>query len=93
MELAKKNWQTKLKFTGLIITDNLNNADYSEYANGKDVYVQAILAGNDMIMVDDIDSAYNAILKAVNDGTIKKETVQKACMRVLAYKYTANIIK
>lgn len=85
--------RNELKFTGLIITDNLNNADYSEYANGKDVYVQAILAGNDMIMVDDIDSAYNAILKAVNDDTIKKETVQKACMRVLAYKYTAKIIK
>lgn len=85
--------RNELKFTGLIITDNLNNADYSEYANGKDVYVQAVLAGNDMIMVDDIDSAYNAILNAVNDGTIKKEAVQKACMRVLAYKYTAKIMK
>lgn len=85
--------RNELKFTGLIITDNLNNADYSQYANGKDVYVQAVLAGNDMIMVDDAESAYKAILAAVNDGTISKDTLQKACMRVLAYKYTAGIIK
>lgn len=85
--------RNELKFTGLIITDNLNNADYSEYANGKNVYVQAVLAGNDMIMVSEIDSAYNAILDAVNNGTISKEVLQKACMRVLAYKYTAGIIK
>lgn len=85
--------KNELKFTGLTITDNLNNADYSEYANENNVYVQAVLAGNDMIMVDNIEEAYKAILDAVNDGTIKQEVLQKACMRVLAYKYTAGIIK
>ncbi len=85
--------RNELKFTGLIVTDNLNNADYSEYANGKNVYVQAVLAGNDMIMVDDIESAYTSILAAVNDGTIDEKTLQKACMRIIAYKYTAGIIK
>ncbi len=82
-----------LKFTGLIMTDNLNNADYSEYSGGNDVYVQAVLAGNDLIMVDEIDEAYTAILAAVNDGTISSEVLQQACMRVLAYKYTAGIMK
>ena len=85
--------RNELKFSGLTITDNLNNADYSQYANNNNVYVQAVLAGNDMIMVDNIDEAYKAILDAVNDGTIKQEVLQKACMRVLAYKYTAGIIK
>ena len=85
--------RNELKFTGLVITDNLNNADYSQYANNNNVYVQAVLAGNDMIMVDNIDEAYKAILDAVNDGTIKQEVLQKLCMRVLAYKYTAGIIK
>lgn len=85
--------KNELKFTGLTITDNLNNADYSQYANENNVYVQAVLAGNDMVMVDNIEEAYKSILDAVNDGTIKQETLQKACMRVLAYKYTAGIIK
>ena len=82
-----------MKFTGLIITDNLDAADFSEYSGGKNVYVQAVLAGNDQIIVSNIDAAYNAILSAIDDGTIDLETVQKACTRVLAYKRTAGIIK
>lgn len=83
----------EMKFTGLIMTDNLNNADYSGYSGGEDVYVQAVLAGNDLIMIDEVEAAYTAILDAVNDGTIDKTTLQKACLRVLAYKYTAGILK
>lgn len=91
-EKAHKILKDDLKFSGLIMTDNLNNADYSEYSNGKDVYVQAVLCGNDLIMVDNIEDAYEAILDAVKDGTIDETTLQKACMRVLAYKYTAGIM-
>lgn len=82
-----------LMFTGLIITDNLDNADYSAYADGKDVAVAAVLAGNDMILVSDYESAYMSIVSAVNEGIIDTQTLQKACTRVLAYKYTAGIIK
>ncbi|MBQ2972629.1 MAG: hypothetical protein IJE16_08820 [Ruminococcus sp.] len=92
-ENTHKILRNDIGFTGLIITDNLNNADYSEYANGKDVYVQAVLAGNDVIMVDEIEDAYTAILNAVNDGTISSATLQQACMRVLAYKYTTGLLK
>ncbi len=92
-EDVHKILKNELKFSGLVMTDNLNNADYSQYANGKDVYVQAVLCGNDLIMVDNIEDAYTAILDAVNDGTISKTTLQKACMRVLAYKYTVGILK
>lgn len=91
-EDVHKILKDELKFSGLVMTDNLNNADYSEYANGKNIYVQAVLAGNDLVMVDNIEDAYTAILDAVNDGTISKTTLQKACMRVLAYKYTAGIM-
>lgn len=82
-----------LDYTGLIITDNLDAADFSEYSGGKNVYVQAIIAGNDQIIVSNIDTAYNAILSAINDGTLDLETVQKACTRVLAYKRAAGILK
>ncbi len=88
-----KTLRDTMKYTGLIITDNLNNADYSSYAGGKDVYVQAVLAGNDLIMVSDIEAAYNAILGAVKDGTLKLEDLQKACTRIIAYKYTIGLMK
>lgn len=82
-----------LSYTGIIITDNLDNDDYSQYADGHSQYVEAILAGNDMIIVDNIGGAYDDILNAVNDGTISKEVIEKAAMRVIAYKYTAKLMK
>lgn len=80
-------------FSGLIITDILDDADYSQYADGKNVAVAAILAGNDLVLVRNYADAYNAILAAVNDGTISEDLLRQICTRVLAYKYTAGIIK
>ncbi len=85
--------RSTMKYTGLIMTDNLSNADYSQYANGNDVYVQAVLCGNDLIYTSDIDTAYNSILTALNSGTIKLEDLQKACTRIIAYKYTVGLMK
>ena len=93
-DYVHKVLRDELDFTGLIITDNLDYYDeYADFANSNSVYVQAVLAGNDLVMVDDVESAYKDILSAVNDGTIDEDTLQKACMRVLAYKYTAGILK
>ncbi len=83
----------RIGFSGLIITDNLDNADYSAYANENNVYVQAVLANNDLIIVDKAEEAYMAILDAVKDGTIEEEVLEKACTRIIAYKYTAGIMK
>lgn len=80
-------------FTGLIITDIIDDMDYSAYADGKDVAVAAVLAGNDMILSRNYSTAYNSILSAVKDGTISKDLLKQICTRVLAYKYTAGLIK
>ena len=80
-------------FTGLIITDVIDDADYSAYAEGGNVAVAAVLAGNDMILTRNYSNSYTAIIAAVKDGTISKELLQQTCTRVLAYKYTAGIIK
>ena len=80
-------------FTGLIITDVIDRADYSAYADGKNVAVAAVLAGNDMILVRDYAAAYTAILAAVNDGTIDDATLKKACTRIIAYKYAAGMLE
>lgn len=80
-------------FTGLIITDIIDDADYSAYADGKNVAVAAVLAGNDLILSRNYGDSYNAILAAVNDGTISESLLKETCTRVLAYKYTAGLIK
>lgn len=79
-------------FTGLIITDVLDRTDYSAYADGKDVAVAAVLAGNDLILVNDCAAAYNAILAAVNNGTISDSILRQVCTRVIAYKYATGLM-
>ena len=55
--------------------------------------VQAVLAGNDLILVKDYATAYNDILAAVKDGTISETQLKDAVTRVLSYKYTVGIMK
>ncbi len=88
-----KELRDTVGFSGIIMTDVLDDADYSAYADGKKPAVQAVLAGNDLILVRDYATVYNDILAAVNDGTITEAQLKEACTRVLAYKYTAKIIK
>lgn len=80
-------------FSGIILTDLIDRADYSAYADGNDVAVAAVLAGNDMILVSDYAAAYQAILSAVNDGTVDGAILQQTCTRIIAYKYAAGILK
>ena len=80
-------------FSGLIITDVIDDNDYSAYADGKDPAVAAILAGNDLVLSRNYSNAYNAILSAAKDGTISDSRLKEAVTRVLAYKYTAGLIK
>ena len=88
-----KELRDTVGFSGIIMTDVLDDADYSAYADGKKPAVQAVLAGNDLILVRDYATAYNDILAAVNDGTITEAQLKAECTRVLAYNYTAKIIK
>lgn len=80
-------------FTGIIMTDVLDGLDYSAYAEGNKPAVQAVLAGNDIVLVRDYATAYNDILAAVNAGTITETRLKTACTRVIAYKYTAGIMQ
>ena len=49
--------------------------------------VKAILAGNDLIMVTNYKESFDEIKKAVNDGTISEEQINKLSLRILAWKY------
>ena len=80
-------------FTGLIITDVLDAVDYSAYSDGRDVYVAAVLAGNDLILAEKCSDAYNAILSAVDSGTISETILRQVCTRIIAYKYAAGLMQ
>ena len=84
--------RTTVGFTGLIITDVLDDADYSAYADGKKPVVQAVLAGNDIVLVRDYATAHADIVAAAKSGEITEDQLRQLCTRVIAYKYTAGIM-
>ena len=61
----------EMEFKGLIITDALNMKGLSNYFEPGDREVEAVKAGNDILLMPaDVDKAISAIKKAVKQGTI-----------------------
>lgn len=82
-----------LGFTGVIMTDDLIMDAISEWSGDYPAPVQAIIAGNDMIISTDYRDDYAAVLAAVKDGTISADTLNAAVRRVLEWKYDLGLIK
>ena len=82
-----------LHFTGVIMTDDLSMDAIKDYTNNADPAVKALLAGNDLLVMDDCAGAYNSILTAVKSGTVTEQQVDKAVFRDLAWKYAKGILK
>ena len=76
-----------LGFSGVIITDDLSMDAIEEYYHGEyAAEVQAVLAGNNMLIVSDYVRAFENIKNAVNDGVILEEYLDYQLMPVLALK-------
>ena len=79
--------RNELGFQGVIITDALNMGAITEYYTTEEAAVQAIIAGADMLLMpDDFQTAYNAVLAAVQDGTISEERINESLERIYRVK-------
>lgn len=83
----------ELKFTGMIITDDLAMDAVKSYVENGEAAVQAVLAGNDMIISSDFVKQKQEMLNAIKKGKIEEETINKAVRRILACKYAYGIIE
>lgn len=75
-----------LGFSGVIITDDLDMLA-TKSGDVDDVYVRALTAGNDMLIVTDYEAAFNEIKTAVDDNKLSNDDIDKAALRILAWKY------
>lgn len=73
-----------LKFTGIIITDDLYMGAVS---NDPEVAIKAVSAGNDILIVTDYKKAVTDIKKAVEDGIITEDEIDQKVKRILSWKY------
>lgn len=83
--------RNQLKFSGLIITDDLAMDAISKYTNDENSAVLAIKAGNDLVITSNLQADYEAVLKALQDGKISSSIMENALKRVIAFKYAYHI--
>ncbi len=81
-----------LNFSGIIMTDDLAMDAVKTYVENGEAAVQAVLAGNDMIISSDFVKQKEEILSAIKEGIISEETIDTAVRRILAFKYAYEII-
>lgn len=83
----------ELKFDGIILTDDLAMDAISVYYQGEYApEVQAVLAGNTMLIISDYERGFSNILTAVSSGVITEEQIDEAVLKILSLKYKNIII-
>ena len=86
-----KELRDTLNFTGIIITDDLAMDAVKNYVENNEAATLAINAGNDMLITSDFVNMYNEVLNSVKEKKIKEETINKAVIRIIAWKYYSDL--
>lgn len=81
--------RNNLKFTGIIITDDLDMGAITSIDNAT---VKAVQAGNDLIITTDYNKSINEIKTAIENGSLSETQIDKLAFRVLAWKYYKGLI-
>lgn len=77
----------ELEFNGIVMVGNMDDKAITDVYSSGDAAVMAICAGADMIMRPaNFQEAYEAVIKAVNEGVISEERINQSLMRI----YTAK---
>lgn len=86
-----KELRDTLKFSGIVMTDDLAMGAVSKYVDGNISATLAINAGNDMIITSDFETMFNEVLTSVKDGKIEMKTIDIAVRRIIAWKYAYDL--
>ena len=88
-ESVHKLLREDLKFSGIIITDDLYMGAVS---NDPDVAAKAVIAENDMLIVTDYEKAINNIKSAIEEERITEEQIDTVVRRIIAWKYYKKLM-
>ena len=80
----------ELGFTGVIITDDLEMDAISKYVENANV--EAVKAGNNLLITTDYETSFNDIKEAYNNDEIDDIIINKAVFKVLAWKYSLGVL-
>lgn len=93
-EMITDKLRGELGYNGVVISDSMAASCITSEYNSGECAVRAISAGVDIILMPyDLDEAYNAVLEAVNSGTISKERLDESVERIITLKAEYGLIK
>ena len=76
-----------LGFKGIVMTDYLNDKTIVKNYSAADAAVKAIQAGADLLLEpDDLEAAYEGVLRAVKKGDITEDRLDESIYRILRVK-------
>jgi len=82
----------ELGYDGVVITDAMNMGAIANTYSSSEAAVTALLAGCDMILMpEDTQSAYDAIIEAIKNGTISEARIDESILRILRLKLQFEI--
>lgn len=82
----------ELGFQGVIITDALDMTAITDYYTPEEAAVMAIEAGADMLLMpEDFEKAYGAVLAAVQEGKITEERIDESLERIYRVKCASKL--
>ena len=82
----------EMGFEGLVFTDALNMQGVAKFFGPGEINLQAILAGNDVLLfADDVPTAVQKIRQAIKSGDLKKSDIEQRVKKILAAKYWSGL--
>lgn len=92
-EIVTELLREELGFEGVVITDSLKMQAMTDHYGSGDIAVKAVQAGVDLLLSpQNLDEAVNALIQAVESGTITQERLNESVLRVLRLKLDRDII-
>ncbi|MCI9125506.1 MAG: hypothetical protein HFH35_15880 [Eubacterium sp.] len=79
----------EMGFDGIVVTDALDMGAVTEHYDAAQAATQAVLAGVDMLLMpQDFKAAYQGLVEAVREGTIKETRIDESLERIFKLKKT-----
>ncbi|MGG5329028.1 glycoside hydrolase family 3 protein [Enterococcus sp. AZ163] len=83
----------ELGFDGVVMTDDMDMAGLAAFTSQEEAGLQALQAGNDLILSSSYSSQIPYILQAIQKGDYSEEQLNQSVERVLQWKAELGLIK
>lgn len=85
--------RNELGFTGVIMTDDMDMAGLANFTSQEEAGLQALQAGNDMILSSSYGTQIPYILEAIKKGEYSEQQLNQSVERLLMWKIELGLIK